>query len=220
MARPDPSSLKAEPTSDEGEAVRTPYHKGNVPALLLEAAERILDKESVEDVTARRLCREVGVTSANFYNHYPSLDYLLLEIAAKYFRKRWQQRRRLLKKGPSREEAMVEIALNTVEFGIRHPQVNRIMFGQIRDTSINPNYTRESDIGFGLLVQLVQGEDLYTPTDLKLSHERCKPTYTFMSFIYGLTFLVSRNVIANPEGSAAARRAFVKDLTLTFLRGG
>ena len=221
MTRLDSSSHRAERSlpSDESDEVRTPYHKGNVPTLLLEAAERLLDQESVEDVTARRLCRDVGVTSANFYNHYPSLDYLLLEIAAKYFRKRSQERRRLLKKGLAREDAMVEIALNTVELGIRHPQVTRIMFGQIQDTSINPNYTRESDIGFAILVQLVQGEDLYDPYDLKLSHARCKPTYTFMSFIYGLAFLVSRDVIANPEGTATARRAFVKDLTRTFLLG-
>ena len=44
----------------------------------LAAAERILETESVEDVTARRLCREVGVTSGNFYNHFESLDFLLL----------------------------------------------------------------------------------------------------------------------------------------------
>lgn len=213
-SQPEPSGA-----SPEDDGARAPYHKGNVPALLLEATERILMTEGVEDVTARRLCREVGVTSANFYNHYPSLDYLLLEVAAKYFKERAQQRRRLLKRQRPREEALVQVAVDTVEFGLRHSQIMRIMFGQIRDTSINPNYTRESDLGFRILVEIVQGEDLYTPDDLALAHARCQPTYAFMSFIYGMAFLVSRDVIANPEGTAVARRRFVEALTRNFLRG-
>ncbi|ODT88367.1 MAG: hypothetical protein ABS78_07045 [Phenylobacterium sp. SCN 70-31] len=196
-----------------------PYHKGNVPALLMAAAERVLQTENVEDVSARRLCREVGVTSANFYNHYPSLDYLLLEIAAKYFEGRTRERRRLLKRRLPREEAMIVAAQSMVEFGIRHPQILRLTFGQIRDPSINPNFVRASDEGFRILVQIVQGEDVYTPDDLELAHRRCQPTYGFMAFMYGVAYLLTREVIANPEGTRAARRRFVEDLTRSVIRG-
>lgn len=55
------------PTGAEPASANAPYHKGNVPLRMMEAAERILATETVEDITARRLCREVGVTSANFY---------------------------------------------------------------------------------------------------------------------------------------------------------
>jgi len=201
------------------EEAPAPYHKGNVRALLLAAAERILETESVEDVTARRLCREVGVTSGNFYNHFESLDFLLLEIAAKGFERRAKERERLLKRGLPREEAIVAIAQSTVEFGIKHSQLFRIMFGQIKDTSINPHYVQKSDQGFGLLVELIYGEDLYRPDDLEWSHQNCPKAYAFMSFIWGMSYLFSRDLIANPGGTKASRMKFVDEMTRAYLQG-
>ncbi len=51
------------------------------------AASRILEAETVEDLSVRRRAREVGVTPADFYNHYPTLNDLLLEIGAKAIRR-------------------------------------------------------------------------------------------------------------------------------------
>ena len=59
-----------------------PYHKGNVAEDLFAAASRLIETEGIDSLTVRRLCREVGVTAANFYNHYPSLEVLLLDVAA------------------------------------------------------------------------------------------------------------------------------------------
>ena len=59
-----------------------PYHKGNVSEDLFAAASRLIETEGLESLTVRRLCREVGVTAGNFYNHYPSLEHLLLDVAA------------------------------------------------------------------------------------------------------------------------------------------
>ena len=42
------------------------YHKGNVAEDLKLAAIRILEAETVEDLSVRRLAREIGVTAANF----------------------------------------------------------------------------------------------------------------------------------------------------------
>ena len=196
-----------------------PYHKGNVRAQLLAAAERILQTESVEDVTARRLCREVGVTSANFYNHFPSLDYLLLEIAAAGFERRAKERERLLRRGLPREDAMVALAQSTVEFGMKNAQLFRIMFGQIKDTSINPNYVEKSDQGFGMLVELIYGQDLYRSDDLVWSHEHCPKAYAFMAFIWGTSYLFSRGLIANPGGTKASRMAFVEQMTRAWVQG-
>ena len=210
--RPAPETA---PPNDQKE----PYHKGNVRAQLLAAAERILETESVEDVTARRLCREVGVTSANFYNHFPSLDFLLLEIAAASFERRARERERLLRRGLPREDAMVALAQNTVEFGMKHSQLFRIMFGEIKDTSINPAYVEKSDHGFGMLVELIYGEDLYRGDDLVWSHQHCPKAYAFMSFIWGMSYMFSRGLIANPGGTKASRLAFVEEMTRAYVEG-
>lgn len=196
-----------------------PYHKGNVAALLLAAAERILEKETVEEITARRLCREVGVTAANFYNHYPSLDYLLLEIAAKGFEKRLAASRTILKMNLSREEALIALTQKTVEFALEKPQLFRIMFGKVDDASINPNFFLRAEESFSAFMQIVYGEDVYRSDDIAWSHEHCQKGYAFFSFSYGLALAVSRTIFSNPSGTRAGRRKFVEDLTKAFIHG-
>mgnify|MGYP003363473360 FL=1 len=55
-----------------------PYHKGNVAEDLRLTTLRILQTERLEDLSVRRLTREVRVAPANFYNHYASLNMLLV----------------------------------------------------------------------------------------------------------------------------------------------
>jgi len=199
--------------------IATPYHKGNVAALLYAAAEKILKYETVEAITARRLCREVGVTAANFYNHYPSLEYLLLEIASNGFERRLRDSQKILKQGLPREEALVMLVHKTVDFALENAQLFRIMFGQIHDTSINPRYAIASEESFRTLIHIVYGEDIYRSSDIAWSHEHCQKGYAFFSFSYGLALAISRPIFSNPSGTKAGRRAFIEDLTHTFLRG-
>lgn len=196
-----------------------PYHKGNVKASLVSAARRLLETETVEAITARRLCREVGVSSANFYNHFDSLEQLFLDVAAEGFASRAAENRRLLKRGGAREDMLVQLAQNLVEFACSEPELFRLMFGQLGDVSSHPHYVSQADDSFRVLVQIVHGEDLYRPEDLEHSHEACKAAYAFFSFIYGLARSYSQGLIANASGTRAERRRFVEDLTRQVITG-
>ncbi len=207
------------PPAPESIEVPAPYHKGNVAARLMAAAERILDTESVEEITARRLCREVGVTSANFYNHYPSLDFLLLEIAAKSFAARAAMIRRLISRGLPRDEALVLLAQRTVELSFERPQLFRIMFGRIKTPAVNPNYILAADLSLAALTHLVYGEDIFRPGDIAWSHEHCPKAYGFFAFVYGLAITVSTGMISNPAGTKSGRMRFVEALTRAHLAG-
>ncbi len=212
-------SIREKPDTGTRARKELPYHKGNVAALLLEAAERILATESLEEITARRLCREVGVTAANFYNHYPNLDYLLLEIASRGFGKRLAGSRKLLRKNLPREETLVALVQNTVDFALENPQLFRLMFGTLNDTQQNPNYYIRSEESFRTLAHIVYGEDVYRSDDIAYSHAHCEKAYAFFSFSYGLALAISRGIFSNPQGTLAGRRKFVEDLTRTFLHG-
>lgn len=215
----------AKKTSDEPKVERPanrgnePYHKGNVAERLLLEARRILETETIEDITARRLCREVGVTSANFYNHYPNLDYLLLQIAAEEFDKRANANSKLVKKGVSRDEALLAMTHRLVDFSVTHQQFFRLMYGHINRTEINPNYLIATDRSMRINVQLVYGEDRYDPDDIVKSHRTCAKAYAFVAFMTGLARAVSQGTFSNPEGTAAARRAFVEHLTRIAIAG-
>lgn len=206
-------------TSD-GKANQTqPYHKGNVKADLLKAAREILVSGSIEDISARRLCRDVGVTSANFYNHYPSLEFLLLELAAESFKQRATALKRILKLNLPREEAMLQAAHHTVDFSLKETQLFRLMYGHVKDISENPRYLIESDSSFRVLVHIIYGEDLYNKDDIPYSHSHCEIAYAFFAFIYGLAQAVSQGLFSNPSGTKAERKNFVEALTLSFIRG-
>lgn len=208
--RPETASVSTTPE---------PYHKGNVPARLLDAAERIIENETLEDITARRLCREVGVTSANFYNHYPSLDYLLLEIAAKGFEERVLTMKPLLKGKLPREEALIHFAVKTVELNLKKPQLFRLMFGYIKDPHQNANYVKQADNSLALLAHIIYGEDIFRADDIAWSHAHCQKAYAFFSFVYGLAIALLTKLIANPSGTDKAVIALVEDLTRTYLNG-
>ena len=196
-----------------------PYHKGQIAERLLAEARNIMATELVEDVTARRLCRAVGVTSANFYNHYPTLEYLLLEIAAQEFDRQHKQNLRILRRGLSRDDAVLLVTQYCVDFSVRHHQLHRIMYGHVPDSSINPNYMSAADAGMRTLVHIIYGEDRYDPEDLVKSHESCAKAYAYVAFMSGLASGISRQIFANPSGTRAERRNFVETLTRIFLTG-
>jgi len=200
-------------------AEREPYHKGNVRTHLVDAARKLLQTERVEDITARRLCREVGVSSANFYNHYKSLEHLFREVAAQGFAQRAAEHKRLLNRPGSRDAKLVQIAQNLVEFSITNSQLFRLMFGQTGDTGINSRYGDAAEVSFRVIAEIVLGEDLYRADDPIHSHQLCKPAYAYFAFIYGLARCYSQGLISNPSGTRAERKSFVEDLTLQIIRG-
>lgn len=60
----------------------TPYHHGDLPAALLEAAETVLRRDGLAALTLRAVAREAGVSHAAPAPHFKDLTGLLSELAA------------------------------------------------------------------------------------------------------------------------------------------
>ena len=58
------------------------YHHGSLRAALLQAAERILERDGIQGLTLRAAAREAGVSHAAPKNHFGDLAGLLSELAA------------------------------------------------------------------------------------------------------------------------------------------
>ncbi len=58
-----------------------PYHHGNVPAAVVEAALELIEEQGVEAFTLREAARRIGVTHAAVYRHYADKRALLAAIA-------------------------------------------------------------------------------------------------------------------------------------------
>ena len=61
------------------------YHHGNVKAALIDAAKALLLTEKVQNLTLRRLAKEVGVTPTAVYNHFSDKDALVCAIKLEGF---------------------------------------------------------------------------------------------------------------------------------------
>lgn len=193
-----------------------PYHRGNAAADLRAAAVHVLKTERYEDLSVRRLTREIGVTPANFYNHYENLEALLLDIAADAHLERAEYTRKLIARSASRVEAAKAAAVNFIEFAVANPEVFRIMFG-LPGRIGHPGYIKASDESFGMLVQMIYGEDLYDPANLNGTHERCQTAYAYFALIYGFARIVLEQNIAFK--SKAESRGFIESLVQSFVDG-
>jgi len=195
------------------------YHKGNVAEDLYAAAVHILKTERFEDVSVRRLAQIVGVTPANFYNHYPSLSYLLQLIAADGFRQLAKMKRSVWNTATSRKDAARQTAIKYVEFAIANKQIFRIMFGQIPDDQRDPALRGAADEGFGETVELVYGEPLYDPNDIPGSHERAIVAYAYFALLYGLARLTMEGQFTFKSGKKEEMIDFVAAAVDAFISG-
>jgi AcrR family transcriptional regulator len=69
-----------------GPAEDTPYHHGALHEALLEAAERVLERDGLQGLTLRAVAREAGVSHAAPTHHFGDLTGLVSELAAIGFR--------------------------------------------------------------------------------------------------------------------------------------
>lgn len=86
---PRKTSSAAQARSARGPAVakpETPYHHGALREALLQAAERVLERDGLSGLTLRAVAREAGVSHAAPTHHFGDLTGLLSELAAVGFR--------------------------------------------------------------------------------------------------------------------------------------
>ena len=95
------------------------YHHGDLPAAVLAAAAKMLEKEGLAGLSVRAAARRAGVSHNAPYRHFPDRDALLAALAADGF----SQLREALENKTGKElgEAYVRFALD-------HPQRFRLMF--------------------------------------------------------------------------------------------
>lgn len=207
----------AKPAKDAAPARQ--YHKGNVAEDLKLAALRILETERVEDLSVRRLAREVGVTPANFYNHFPSLTDLLMELGADTFHERARQMAHIKRTSKTRAEAIKRVTLSYLDLALTRPQMFRIMFGLFPEAQSHPRFRDASDVSMAEIVEIVYGERLHDPSNLAATRERCRVAYGLVALGAGLARNVVEGVVPFSAERQADMRRFVESVVQSFIDG-
>jgi AcrR family transcriptional regulator len=195
------------------------YHKGNVANDLMKAAAEMLKNGQVEDISVRRLARDVRVTPANFYNHFSSLNELLLNLAAEGFEQRNAQAERIASRVTDRRTAILDIAVMYAEFGLANKELFRIMYGQIPNALSNERFRVATDAAMIIVSKLIYGSNRHDPDNPVLSHEKNIVGYAAVALISGLCRNIVEELYEFRSGKRSEMRAFIRDAVSTFLDG-
>lgn len=104
------------------------YHHGSLPEAMLEAAERILERDGIQGLTLRAAAREAGVSHAAPKTHFGDMTGLLSELAAVGFERFVATMQAHLRESDPPDQRMAAIGRGYVTFARMHPDLFLLMF--------------------------------------------------------------------------------------------
>src|SRR5689334_2430086 len=119
-----PARSARRPASVKSEA---PYHHGALREALLQAAERVLERDGLAGLTLRAVAREAGVSHAAPTHHFGDLTGLLSELAAVGYRQFNAAMGAANASGTPQEKGMAS-AKAYVAYAQAHPGMYGLMF--------------------------------------------------------------------------------------------
>lgn len=163
------------------------YHHGDLPATLLKAAGRALEKQGIGALSLRETARRAGVSHNAPYRHFPDREALLAALAAEGFAMLGER----LRGKPGREMGEAY-----VRFALEQPQRFRLMFGGVLPLAKYPELGTAAKAAHGALTSAFK--DLPRP-ELAAA--------AAWSLVHGLSHL-----LLDGHFAAQDREAFVREV--------
>jgi len=128
-----------------------PYHHGDLRRALIQAAERVLERDGPQALSLRAVAREAGVSPAAPYHHFKDKSDLLKAIAEAGFQALSDAIRAAIE--ADTENKMTTIGVSYVRFARDNPALYRVMYDCSRDEDSMPEKAHGGDSGFQLVTQ-------------------------------------------------------------------
>lgn len=193
------------------------YHKGHVAEDLLRTARDLLDRETAENVSVRRLTREIGVTPASFYNHFSSIHDLLLRIAADSFVQCTRQLRYFQRNTATRADALKAALVEYASFAQRHPQTFRVMFGFVPNAISHKIYHNATIQAFATFLEIVYGQNMLHLHDIEGTRKRARIGYGLCAMGHGLAMMLADGQLPFDREPGQGQRKMIEDIIDAFI---
>jgi AcrR family transcriptional regulator len=128
-----------------------PYHHGALREAMLEAAERILERDGIAGLTLRAAAREAGVSHAAPKNHFGDVRGLLSELAAVGFARFAAAMVANTRDGDTTKARLAAIGHGYVTFARENPGLFLLMFRGERLDFRRPALRAAGEAAFGVL---------------------------------------------------------------------
>jgi AcrR family transcriptional regulator len=190
IAAPARTSLNSSAARPVGGARDAPYHHGALRDALLEAAERVLEREGLSGLTLRAVAREAGVSHAAPTHHFGDVAGLLSELAAIGF----QQFNAAMAKaaaadGPSIETGMAR-ARAYVGYAQEHPGMYGLMFRTERLDMSRPALCEAARVAFAGLAGSIGAQRHESISTEALGLDQAAAIARAWSLVHGFTMLL------------------------------
>jgi AcrR family transcriptional regulator len=136
-------------------AAAAPYHHGSLREAMLEAAERILERDGIAALTLRAAAREAGVSHAAPKNHFGDIRGLLSELAAVGFARFGAALVANTREGDTTRARLAAIGHGYVMFARQNPGLFLLMFRGERLDFKRPALRAAGEAAFGVLADTI-----------------------------------------------------------------
>lgn len=108
---------------------KRPYHHGDLRTALLQAAERAVERDGIENMSLRELSREIGVSNTAPRRHFATKQVLLDALAVQGFDRLGRAlTRAVTDRDLDFDTRLLKLARAHIRFATRHPAMVRLMF--------------------------------------------------------------------------------------------
>jgi AcrR family transcriptional regulator len=187
---PARASANRNPRSSARATAPARYHHGALRDALLEAAERVLERDGLAGLTLRAVAREAGVSHAAPTHHFGDLIGLVSELAAIGFR---QFNLAMVQAGASAalpaEKALAR-AKAYVGYAQAHPGMYGLMFRTERLDMKRPSLHKAANAAFAGLAGAVGASRHEQISEQALSLDQAAAIVRAWSLLHGFTMLL------------------------------
>jgi AcrR family transcriptional regulator len=167
-----------------------PYHHGGLRSALLEAAERVLEREGLAGLTLRAVAREAGVSHAAPAHHFADLTGLVSELAAVGFR---QFNAAMAAAGAIASSPLERASARAkayVAYAQAHPGMYGLMFRTERLDMSRPALCDAANASFAGLAGAIGAARHEQISEQALSLEQAADIARAWSLVHGFTMLL------------------------------
>src|SRR5437588_5302991 len=168
----------------------TPYHHGALRNALLEAAERVLERDGLAGLTLRAVAREAGVSHAAPTHHFGDLTGLVSELAAIGFRQFNAAMASACDAATSPLERALARPKAYVAYAQAHPGMYGLMFRTERLDYSRPSLHEASEASFAGLTRGVGASRHEQISKEQLTLDQAAAIASAWSLVHGFTMLL------------------------------
>jgi len=170
-------------------AAAAPYHHGALREAMLEAAERILERDGIAGLTLRAAAREAGVSHAAPKNHFGDVRGLLSELAAVGFARFGAALVANTREGETSKARLAALGHGYVAFAQRNPGLFLLMFRSERLDFSRPPLRAAAEAAFGVLAGAVGARRREAPETPSTLSQAAQITAAW-SLVHGFAMLM------------------------------